>query len=451
MKRTASTVLGIFVSLLVMATFTAPRAWADGSANRHLVLFRGNGVPAGFAAEAQTLGGTVVYSHPSGIAVVTGLSDQAAAALANDKSVAEVEPDFTFQLEPVAIGATEAMGDVVASPADPTAAYFYPRQWDMRAIDAPVAWAEDRLGSSAVTVAILDTGIDYNYYDLSGLVDLSRSASFVPSDDALVDTYFPGTNHVTDLNWHGTHVASNVASHSYVIAGVTTETTLMAVKVCSVSGSCPLSSVISGVLYAADEGADVANMSLGGGFAKAGNGPYVGFINKVFNYANSVGMTIVVSAGNDALDLDHDGNNYQTYCSTPNTICVSATGPTASAGTDGPWTDVDAPAFYTNYGRSAINVAAPGGSSGGYVWGACSTTSLVIPACQTGIYVVGAAGTSQAAPHVSGTAALVVDDVGRRPGRVKTVIQQTADDLGQPGTDPYYGKGRINVGNAVNQ
>ena len=67
------------------------------------------------------------------------------------------------------------------------------------------------------------------------------------------------------------------------------------------------------------------------------------------------------------------------------------------------------------------------------------------PICQTGYYIIGATGTSMAAPHVSGLAALVVEDVGRKPGRVVTRIQNGADDLGKPGADPFYGKGRINV------
>jgi subtilisin family serine protease len=302
-------------------------------------------------------------------------------------------------------------------------------------------------------LAILDTGIDYLYPEVAGLVDLSRSISFVPDDDVLVSIFFPGRHPVTDLHFHGTHVASTAVSHSYIVAGVTTQTTLMGVKVCSVYGSCPFSSVIAGVLHAADNGADVANLSLGGGFTKAGNGAYVGFINRVYNYANSLGMTVVVSAGNDALDLDHDGNLYKTYCSTPNNLCISATAPTAGAGRSGPWTDVDALAPYSNFGRSAINVAAPGGASiansAGWVWAGCSQTSLRIPICQTGIYILGVYGTSMAAPHVSGLAALMVEDVGRNPGRVRARIQQSADDLGQPGTDPAYGKGRINVGAAV--
>jgi lantibiotic leader peptide-processing serine protease len=125
---------------------------------------------------------------------------------------------------------------------------------------------------------------------------------------------------------------------------------------------------------------------------------------------------------------------------------VSATGPESSDNIYvGTWTNVDAPADYTNYGNSAISVAAPGGSFARYVWAACSKTSLVLKVCQTGNYVVGLAGTSMASPHVAGLAALVVEDVGRNPGRVKTTIQQSADDLGKKGNDPYYGKGRINV------
>jgi subtilisin family serine protease len=226
-------------------------------------------------------------------------------------------------------------------------------------------------------------------------------------------------------------------------------TTLMIVKVCNINGSCPGGAIFEGIAHAVENGADVINMSLGGGFYKKDYPGYVSVINRLFNYARSEGVTMVVSAGNDALDLDHEANLFKTYCDAPNVICVSATGPTASDDIyAGPFYEIDAPAYYTNYGRSAISVAAPGGNTGGYVWEACSSFSLYI-SCPGGTYILGLGGTSMASPHVAGLAALLVEEYGRNPGRIKAAIQQGADDLGQPGTDPYYGKGRINIGDTV--
>ncbi len=205
-------------------------------------------------------------------------------------------------------------------------------------------------------------------------------------------------------------------------------------------------------------------------FTKAGDGRFVGLLNKVFNYARSKGVTVVVSAGNSAADLDHDGNTYWTFCNTPSVICVAATGPTSDANAtspspnlvrNGPWTNIDAPAYYTNFGRSVINVAAPGGNSSFgpplaapagrdvFVWAACSQTSLIVGCFSSPFFILGAQGTSMAAPHVTGTAALLVSIVGRNPSQIKARIQQSADNVAGNGTTPFYGKGRLNVARAV--
>jgi subtilisin family serine protease len=427
-------------------------AMAGEGEARHMVVFRSESAPKDLAERVAALGGRVEAVYGAvGVAVVGGLDPEGLAALARWKDVQMVQVDATVELHPLPVEpvAAEAVGVEPAAPDAPGTAFFYARQWNLPAIGADRAWAAGRLGSPDVTVAILDTGIDYMHADLAGRVDLSRSVSFIPSDDALVAALFPGRHPVTDLQFHGTHVAATIASNALAAAGVTSKVTLIGVKVLNVNGNGPFSAILAGILYAADAGADVINMSLRGLFDKKEAPGFVSVLNRATNYAARKGVTIVVAAGNDELDIDHNGNGYVAFCDSPNVICVSATGPTASDGTDGPWYEIDAPAPYTNYGRSVIDVAAPGGGDGGVVWAACSGASLVIPVCQTGIYVVGASGTSMAAPHVAALAALLVEDYGRNPARIRAALRNTADDLGQPGNDPYYGKGRINVARAL--
>ena len=206
-------------------------------------------------------------------------------------------------------------------------------------------------------------------------------------------------------------------------------------------------------------------MSLGGGFEKAGNGIYVAAINKAFNYAKQKGMLVVVSAGNDAADLDHNGNFNSDYCEGP-----------AKASDIGNAVLSSTPSFYTNFGRSAITVAAPGGNAdaaGGFsvslwpwgndiaswVWSYCSKTRIagytatgvpVLTACAAGNRLSGYIGTSQASPHVAGLAALLVAEQGHgQPQQIKQAIVKSAIDLGQVGTDPFFGRGRISVSNAL--
>ena len=456
---------------------------------RHIVSFSGS-LPTNFAAQVTALGGKVLWVSPgSGLAAVSGLQGGASAKLAAGKGIQAVDVDESIPLDvPLLVNEGGApAGAGVQSSAAPASAGFFRRQWNMKAVQADVAWAHAFLGSSAVTVFMLDSGIDYLHDDVVGLVDLTRSRDLtgtflgqvivgrdtliVPFTEAdTVRKLFPTRLLITDLLFHGTHTGATVSSNAVRAAGITSRTTLVAVKVCGYINECPFSSILNGVIYAANNGADVINMSLGGPFTKAGNGRFVGLLDKVFNYARSKGVTIVVSAGNDTTDLDHDGNSYQTFCNTPSVICVAATGPTSDANAtnpnpnlvrNGPWTNIDAPAYYTNFGRSVINVAAPGGNSSFgpplaapagrdvFVWAACSQTSLIVGCFSSPFFILGAQGTSMAAPHVTGTAALLVSIVGRNPSQIKARIQQSADNVAGNGTTPFYGKGRLNVARAV--
>lgn len=441
----------------------APRAPVHNSAaaeGQYLVTFE-DGIPAGFARQVEALGGTVLYSHAKvGFAAVAGLDDAAAAQLGAIAGVTGVGVDEVIQAN-LGPSMEADFEDVAASQSNPTTATRYNFQWNMRQINAHKAWAAGKLGSPNITVAILDTGLDYDINDLVGLVDLSRSVSFIPGDNTLTATYFPSRHPVNDYNGHGTNVATQVSSKAFALAGVTSRTTLIGVKVLSRTGSGPLSAVLAGITWAADHDADVANMSLGGGFAKAGNGQYVSLINKTFNYAKQKGMLIVTSAGNETMDLDHNGNFIKTYCDMPHVLCVSSVGPEVFGGNG------DIPAYYTNFGRSAISVAAPGGNAGtvnttwpwgvgnaSWVWSYCpkyrvagltATGAPVLTTCLTGTRLSGVIGTSQASPHVAGLAALVMAEFGTNAVQTRHRILSTAVDLGTTGTDPYFGRGRIDV------
>jgi lantibiotic leader peptide-processing serine protease len=434
----------------------------ESEADRYLIAANSNFIRRNLGNTVNSLGGTVDFIHEgAGVAIISGLTSEAASQLSKSNGVNHVEPEVIVELgiDPD-LEAFEATFDATVMNDNPVGAFFFARQWHLNAISAPQAWAAGKVGSSDVTVAILDTGIDYNYPDLVGLVDLDRSVSFIPNDDQLVQAFFPGAHPIADLNYHGTHVAATVSSNALASAGVTSKTTLMGVKVCGVAGSCPTGAVLAGILHAADNGADIINMSLGGLFLKSANPGFVSIINQVFNYAGQQGALVVVASGNSAVDLDrnlipveggdfHAPSLFASYCDGPNAFCVSATGPTAAAGVNGPWTNIDAFAPYSNYGRSAINVAAPGGSASP-VWAACSTFSLQIPQCQTGAFVLGLAGTSMAAPHAAGVAALIkADNPQMNRGQLARALEQSADRVDGNGNSANYGSGRVNAAKAV--
>src|SRR5439155_7683161 len=178
---------------------------------------------------------------------------------------------------------------------------------------------------------------------------------------------------------------------------------------------------------------------------------------KADNYAASKGALVVAAAGNDGVNLDSDRDFIEIPAQSGSTMGISATGPIGQA-------NFDQLAVYSNFGRSGAAVAAPGGNylpDGtvgtvlDFVAGPCSRQTLDprFAKCRSEIRYVFTAGTSGAAPHAAGVAALVSSRFGNSltAGQLRTRLEQSADDLGKQGVDLFYSPGRINAFRAVTQ
>src|SRR5688500_15811106 len=183
MRRGAAPLLSLVLSTLAACSHdtVAPAAPAvsptlavnaltPASSGRHLVLMRGNDIPADFAERVHALGASVEFAHDgSGFAVINGLTSETAAALRAQNDVATVEADVIVGAGTTGLRSVDP-AVTGAGTADPTAATQYARQWNLQTIRAERAWASGRVGSPAVRVAILDSGIDYLHPELAGLV-----------------------------------------------------------------------------------------------------------------------------------------------------------------------------------------------------------------------------------------------------------------------------------------
>jgi subtilisin family serine protease len=220
-------------------------------------------------------------------------------------------PDLTFQADepPSTDDITEDFANPPTSGDDDR---YFDLQWGHAAIDAAGAWNAGYRGAG-VRVAVLDSGVFCQHADIVPNLIAAESTSFVPGE-----TY---CNTVSTNSTHGTHTSGTIlaADNGIGTIGVAPEAKLIAVKVLSAAtGSGSFQGIINGIVYAADHGADVINMSLGvrGGLDVGGKdtAELINATKRAVYYARSQNAITVVSAGNDGRDLDHDSG--VTICDT---------------------------------------------------------------------------------------------------------------------------------------
>jgi lantibiotic leader peptide-processing serine protease len=453
--------LFLYTVLALLAAVLALPVQADPAGQSFIIMARGDNLPRGLEQQVNRAGGTLTRTIPRvGLALARAESPDFAAAAARIPGVTAVMRNATLQwLDPVSrveLGFTpEELGD---PPFSGSGDVFFDLQWGHTAIRATTAWADGIRGAGA-RVAVLDTGFDLTHPDLVPNINFALSRSFVEDEDLQYGLPSPFS--------HGSHVAGTVAAaqNDFGVIGVAPDAELVLVKVLRDAGTGSFFDVIDGIVYAADVGADVINMSLGATLPRSGfvddDGELVRAdeiaalttaLSRATTYAYRSGTLVISSAGNAAMDSNKSADVINVPSQSTHVVAISATAPIGWA-TDPLNIFLDNLASYSNFGLSHIDFAAPGGDFV-YPGEELCTIVLTVPCWVFDlVFSTGngtwywSAGTSMAAPHAAGVAALIVSANGgsMHPAQLEAVLRASADDLGKPGKDAFYGHGRVSA------
>ena len=337
-------------------------------------------------------------------AISASLNEKAISKLKENPEIENVEPDteiYAFDermyIDPAAPTLVRPPLDRIVYPIFPIrCGYTDKTPWGVNRIDAERAWEVTQ--GKGIKVAVADTGIDYRHQDLRP--NYKGGVSFVPTETSPMD-----------YNSHGTHVAGTIAAarNCVGVVGVAPSAYLYAVKVLGAGGGGRWSFLLAGIEWCIRHRMDIVNMSLG-----ASSAPTV--MERVMDAAYKRGIILVAAAGN----------------------CRG-----------GP---VSYPARY----RSVIAVSAIDSSNN---WATFSCKGPEVELCAPGVNIDSTlpgnkygtkSGTSMAAPHVTGTAALAISSHRYAinhagPQIIRRLLQKTADNLGVPGRDPLFGFGVVDA------
>jgi type VII secretion-associated serine protease mycosin len=355
------------------------------------------------ASPDQILPPTVSAANPVTV-VSTALDGDGRPVVTAHKTTDHAEAERLVRAGQNASHAVGVELDATVSVADaPTGTDPYrASQWDLAKINVPAAW--QRSTGVGVTVAVIDSGVDAAHPDLAGRV--------LPGIDLVAHT----TGVSSDPLGHGTHVVGTIAAlagNGVGVAGIAPGVKILPIRALNAAGSGLMSDVATGLVYAADHGAQVVNMSIG-------STSKVGAVSTAIGYARSKGVVVVASAGNSRAT------------GSPISYPAADEGVIAVAATD----SADKVASYSNQG-SYVDVSAPG-----------TNILSTVPTAQ-GSYAY-YSGTSMASPHVAALAALVkAANPALTPDQVEQAITKSAVDLGAAGKDTDYGYGRIDAAAAL--
>ncbi|MBE9912796.1 peptidase S8 [Paenibacillus donghaensis] len=302
-----------------------------------------------------------------------------------------VEPHYLYMTN-------DKIKDNSSLPNVPNDLLFSKYQWNLPIIETNQGWDLSR-GSNDVIVGIVDTGADLNHPDLQGRL-LNGYNVINPDSDPDDDV------------GHGTHVSGiigAIVNNNEGVAGISWYNKMLPVKALDKSGSGTTYAVAEGIIWAADNGAKVINMSLG-------NYADSQFLHDAVKYAYDKDVVLVAASGNDNTERPGYPAAY------PEVLAVAATDSNMKR------------ASYSNYG-DYIDVAAPGTS---------------IASTYPGNQYAALSGTSMASPHVAAMAALIRSqnpDLTNK--QVMDIMRSSTIDLGPKGRDKYYGYGQIDIFKAL--
>lgn len=366
----------------------------------------GYGVPMRFSSATGKTYNTVIAT--------LGESEMPALirSLESDPRVESCDPNYVFRLSGIPVGKRDTQGKDF--PDDPR----YGEQWHMTMIKAQEAWPLST-GADVVT-AVIDTGVAYREFeDFHQVEDLDKTAFTTGYD------FVNKRVEALDDQCHGTHVAGTIAqstNNGKGVAGVAFGTKIMPVKVLSRSGSGTLADVADGIRFSADHGATVINMSLGGPFPSAS-------LEQAVSHAYHKGTIVICAAGNSNTPRKEYPAGFD------HAVSVSSVGMEGKR------------AFYSNHGDS-ISFAAPGGDTRNYGPSGGVLQNTIAPRNhhQSDYYFF--QGTSMAAPHAAGVAALVASTGVTNPKTIEWVLQKSANPVDAP-VEEGYGAGILDAKAAV--